>query len=271
MAPDGGAGRISSQAGAISKDTWVLASEPERLTGFWLDSGPAVQRIDPMASIPSRAAENMWWLGRYAERAEAITRLLRVAYDRRNDFQGSANPAGIESLRALLVALTHTTATYPGFAGVDAEQQLQSPGRELLALVLDHQRPGTLAHSVRALLDCAYAVRDQLSADTWLMLGAFDREIHELREPMQDPQAVVSTALQRVMQTLLALGGLRNESMVRDLGWRFMDAGSRLERGVQLLSLLHATVIDARGTATDSLLLARRRARSRHLARWAAR
>jgi uncharacterized circularly permuted ATP-grasp superfamily protein/uncharacterized alpha-E superfamily protein len=255
VAPNDGAGRISSQAGAINKDTWVLASEPERLTGFWLDSGPAVQRIDPMASIPSRAAENLWWLGRYAERAEAITRMLRVVYDRRNDFQGSANPAGIESLRALLVATTHTTTTYPGFVGDGAEQRLSSPGRELLDLVVDDQRPGTLAHSVRALLDSAYAVRDQLSADTWLVVGALDREILELHGPMHDPQAVVSSALQRVMQSLLALGGLGNESMVRDLGWRFMDAGSRLERGVQLLSLLHSSVTDARGTATDSFVL----------------
>jgi len=105
------------------------------------------------------------------------------------------------------------------------------------------------------LLDSAYAARDQLPADTWLVVGALDREILELHGPMHDPQAVVSGALQRVMQSLLALGGLGNESMVRDLGWRFMDAGSRLERGLQLLSLLHATVIDARGTATDSLLL----------------
>lgn len=255
VAPDGGVRRIASQAGAISKDTWVLASEPEPMTGLWLDSGPTVKRIDPMASIPSRAAENLWWLGRYAERAEAITRLLRVVYDRRNDFQGSANPDGVESLRTLLSALTYTTATYPGFVGGGAPQRLASPGRELLDLVVDDQRPGTLAHSVRALLDCAYAVRDQLSADTWLVVGALDREILELHGRMHDPQAVVSGALQRVMQGLLALGGLVNESMVRDLGWRFLDAGSRLERGVQLLSLLHATLTDARGTATDSLLL----------------
>jgi uncharacterized alpha-E superfamily protein len=208
-----------------------------------------------MASIPARAAENLWWLGRYAERAESITRLLRVVYDRRNDFQRSTNQAGIESLRALLVATTHTTTTYPGFVGRGAEQRLQSPGRELLDLVVDERRPGTLAHSVRSLLDSAYAVRDQLSADTWLVVGALDREILELHGPMHDPQAVVSSALQRVMQSLLALGGLGNESMVRDLGWRFMDAGARLERGVQLLSLLHATVTDARGTAIDSLLL----------------
>jgi uncharacterized alpha-E superfamily protein len=255
VAPSDDVARISSQAGAISKDTWVLASEPERLTGFWLDSGPTVRRIDPMASIPSRAAENLWWLGRYAERAEAITRLLRVVYDRRNDFQRSTNQAGIESLRALLVATTHTTTTYPGFVGSGAEQRLESPGRELLDLVVDERRPGTLAHSVRSLLDSAYAVRDQLSADTWLVVGALDREILELHGPMHDPQAVVSGALARVMQSLLALSGLSNESMVRDLGWRFMDAGARLERGVQLLSLLHTTVTDSRGTATDSLLL----------------
>jgi uncharacterized alpha-E superfamily protein len=86
------------------------------------------------------------------------------------------------------------------------------------------------------------------------VVGALDREILELHGPMHDPQAVVSSALQRVMQSLLAFGGLSNESMVRDLGWRFMDAGSRLERTVQLLSLLQATVIEARGTATDSLV-----------------
>jgi uncharacterized alpha-E superfamily protein len=255
VAPGLDATRISNQAGAISKDTWVLASEPEGLTGFWLDSGPTVDRIDPMASIPSRTAENLWWLGRYAERAEAMTRLLRVVYERRSDFQGSANLAGVESLRALLGALTATTATYPGFIGEGAQERLESPGRELLDLVVDDARPGTLAHSVRALLGAAYAVRDQLSGDTWLVVGALDREIDELHDPGNDPQAVVSGTLQRVMQSLLALGGLVNESMVRDIGWRFLHAGARLERSAQLLSLLHELVTVSRSTATDSLVL----------------
>jgi uncharacterized circularly permuted ATP-grasp superfamily protein/uncharacterized alpha-E superfamily protein len=255
VAPDAGSDRISNQAGAISKDTWVLASEPERLTGFWLQSGPAVEGIDPMAAIPSRAAENLWWLGRYAERAEAITRLLRAVDDRRNEFQGSTNAAGVASLRALLVALTQVTATYPGFVGHGADKRLAGPGAELLSLVVDEARPGALAHAVRALLDCAYAVRDQLSNDTWLVVGSLDRVILRLHSSDEEPQAVVQGALQRVMQSLLALGGLGDESMVRDLGWRFMDAGRRIERAVQLLSLLRATVTQTRGTATDSLVL----------------
>ena len=255
VAPDGGTGRISSQAGAISKDTWVLASEPERLTGFWLHPGPAIEGIDPMASIPSRAAENLWWLGRYAERAEATTRLLRAVHDRRNEFQGSANRAGVDALRALLVTMTEVTASYPGFAGDGAEDRIAAPGDELLALVVDDLRPGSLAFAVRSLLDCAYAVRDQLSNDTWLVVGSLDRVIMRLRSPEQEPQAVVQGALQRVMQSLLALGGLGDESMVRDVGWRFMDAGRRIERAVSLLTLLRCTVTRARGTATDSLVL----------------
>jgi uncharacterized circularly permuted ATP-grasp superfamily protein/uncharacterized alpha-E superfamily protein len=255
VAPNDSNGRISSQDGAIAKDTWVLASEPERLTGFWLQSGPAVEGIDPMSSMPSRAAENLWWLGRYAERAEAVTRLLRTVQDRRNDFQGSANPAGVASLRALLAALTTITSTYPGFVGAGAEGRLAAPERELLDLVVNYQRPGTLAHAVRSLIDAAYAVRDQLSRDTWLVVGPLDRAISELGGADADQQARVQAALQQVMQSLLALDGLGIESMVRDLGWRFMDAGRRIERSIQLTTMLRATVTQARGTATDSLVL----------------
>ena len=113
---------------------------------------------------------------------------------------------------------------------------------------------GSLAHAVRRLLDGTYAVRDQLSNDTWLVVGALDHEIQALRGPLADPQAAVQGALQRVMQSLLALAGLGAESMVRDLGWRFLDTGRRIERSIQIVSLLQATVTQARGTATDSLL-----------------
>jgi len=93
------------------------------------------------------------------------------------------------------------------------------------------------------------------SRDTWLVIGTLDKELLELSGRLDDPQAAVQGALQQVMQSLLALGGLGAESMVRDLGWRFMDAGRRIERAQQLLLLLRSTVTDARGTATDSLLL----------------
>jgi uncharacterized alpha-E superfamily protein len=255
VAPDRGSTRISNQAGAIAKDTWVLASEPEPLTSFWLQGGPAITAVDPMASMSSRAAESLWWLGRYAERAEAFTRMLRTVQDRRNEFQSGTNPAGSAALRALLVALTTVSATYPGFAGEGSPERLQAPGLELIDLVVNEQRPGTLAHGLRALLKNAYAARDQLSRDTWLVVGPLERALSGLDDPLQDTQTQTQTALQEVMRDLLALSGLGVESMVRDVGWCFMYAGRRLERGLQLLSLMHATLPEARGTATDSLVL----------------
>lgn len=253
-APTGDGVLISNQTGAVNKDTWVLASEPEVPNSYWFRSGPAVAAVDPAASMSSRAAENLFWLGRYAERAEDLVRLLRVVNDRRNEFERGTNPAGTVCLRVLLGALTHTTTTYPGFVG-DVAGLLDSPEPELLSLLLDEHRPGTLAHAARHLVDCAYAVRDQLSADTWMMIGSISHELLDLGAEPSERQNLVEAKLSRVMQNLLALSGLIGESMVRDPGWRFLDAGRRIERGIQLTGFLSATLAERRGLATDSLLL----------------
>jgi len=238
---------ISNQAGAASKDTWVLASEPEEMTGLWLDSHPFAP-AQPAPNVSSRAAENLFWLGRYAERAEDVVRLLRVAHERRNEFQHGMNTAGVECLQALLAALTHVTTTYPGFVGDGAAARFADPGDELQSLAVDAARPGTLADAVHHLLDAASTVRDQLSLDTWLVISSLHRDL-------LDVPALGRATLGRVLSSLLALAGLAGESMERDPGWRFMDAGRRIERAIQLGALLRATVVVERDPATDSLLL----------------
>ena len=130
-----------------------------------------------------------------------------------------------------------------------------SPEAELRSLLLDEHRPGTLAHAARHLVDCAYAVRDQLSADTWMMIGSISHELLDLEDQPYVRQNLVEAKLSRVMQNLLALSGLIGESMVRDPGWRFLDAGRRIERGIQLAGLVSVTLAERRGLATDSLLL----------------
>ncbi len=247
--------RVSNQAGAISKDTWVLAAEPEKLSGFWLATGPAVAAVDPEASMSSRAAENLFWLGRYAERAETMARLVRAAHDRRDFQRQPSNPAGTECLEVLLGAITRVSSTYPGFVGDGGAARVAAPGAELFALVVDDERRGTLAHAVKHLLSAARAVRDQLSTDTWLVVASLDREIRDLRTSDPEHPMIAQHTLGRIMQSLLALSGLAGESMVRDPGWRFMDAGRRIERALQLAALLRTTVTAERSTATDSLLV----------------
>lgn len=249
--------RIAPDTSLTAKDTWVLASEPERLTGFWLQGGPAVEAVAPEASMSSRAAENLFWFGRYAERAETLIRLLRVVGDRRNDFQHAANPAGSATLAVLLHALAEVTSTTPGFTDPGpAPGPLPSAGAtgdELRSLVVDATRAGSLAYAAQRLIDAAHSVRDQLPSDTWPLLTTLD---HELLGPAAStyPRGVGRSTLSRALQALLALTGLTTESMVRDPGWHFMEAGRRLERGVGLALLLRATVTTARDTATDSLV-----------------
>lgn len=249
VAPTADTLAISNQSGAVSKDTWVLTSEPEHPSEFWLRHGPPTTATDP-ASLSSRAAENLFWLGRYAERAEAVTRMLRAVHDRLEE----SGPEGTDCVETLLGALTLMTATAPGFVGDGASARLADPGPELLSLACDADRSGTLAHCIRRLLHAAEAVREQLSQDTWMVIGSIESELAALRTTTPGQPTVVQDRLGRVLQDLLALNGLAADSMVRDAGWHFMDAGRRIERATQLAALLRATVTIVHDTATDSLL-----------------
>jgi len=247
VAPDDGRAPISNQAGAIAKDTWVLASEPERMTAVALTSGPSVTGLDPAAVLSPRVAENLWWIGRYAERAQGVARLLRVVHDRRNDVADAVDDAGGAALDALFGAVARATGSEPA---------VEDRWAELLALLVDDRRPGTVAFAVRLLLEDAHAVRDQLSDDTWLAVGDLDRRLAALRE--RGPAAAgpeVQATLQRVLRALLALNGIVDDGMVRDVGWRFLDAGRRIERSLALATLARGTLPAVQPTVAGSLVL----------------
>jgi uncharacterized alpha-E superfamily protein len=98
------------------------------------------------------------------------------------------------------------------------------------------------------------AVRDQLSPDTWLVLGTLDAALRELEAgPSND--VLIGQTLNRALSSLLALAGLAAESMVRDLGWRFLEAGRRIERAQQVVALLRAALLEERPVEVDSLVM----------------
>ena len=246
---------VSNQAGALAKDVWVTsitaAAEP------WVQDGVRYERIT--AAVSPRVAQDMFWLGRYAERAEDTARSVRAVHDRWSDFHRGVEPAGTAALAVLLAALTRVTCTWPGFAGADRMAEARS---ELLSLVIDDTRAGTVAYALRRLTESATAVRDQLSSDTWQVLNTLDRAIDHLARQsgaatragtLIDPDLVGTLA--RVIEGLLALAGLVAESMVRDTGWRFLDCGRRLERAQHITDLLALTVATRRDPAVDSLVL----------------
>ncbi|HEX3147359.1 MAG TPA: circularly permuted type 2 ATP-grasp protein [Gemmataceae bacterium] len=241
---------VSMQRGGGSKDTWVLAAGP--VSDFSLL--PAAGRVELTRAggdLPSRAADNLFWLGRYAERAEGTTRLLRGAAVRLAERSGLADLAELPGLlRALaLLAEGHTPLGIP-----------EDPGPAVVASVFDVARPGSLAGIVRDLRRVAGVVRDLISTDMW-------RVVNGLSDFPADPAATfgsdgptpaeVLDRLNRTVIGLAAFGGLAVESMTRGEGWRFLDLGRKLERAMHTIALLKGTLVYAapnEGPVLDAVL-----------------
>ena len=237
---------VSNTTGALAKDVWVLAPEPT--TGampLQVSAGPGEEarpRLHVAAALSPRVAENLFWLGRYAERAEDTVRLVRVVDELGEDWSSRPGTAGATGVAALTEATRRITGTAP---------------RPLVDLVADGELPGSVAYAVQRTVAAAQALREQLSLDTWIVLGSLDRVLEDLADraaAREDP--ALAPVLARVLEGLLALAGLGAESMVRDVGWHFMDAGRRIERAQQILVLLrHALDRPRVGSGAEAVMV----------------
>ena len=237
----------------LAKDVWVVGSEPvaaprilardraEEEPGFV----PAVSAS--IAMVP-RVLSDLYWFGRYAERAEDLLRVLlatrTVAIE--SDFDLSHGGA----LEVMLQAVTHVSTTYPGFL---SSQREVIP--EFRSMLLDRQRTGTVAQSLGALSLVAQAVRDQLSEDVWMVLADIERGLAALAGNPYDQGLQLTDVSERVLSGLLALAGIATENMVRDPGWYMLDSGRGLERALQILALLRVTVCQQRVAETDDIVV----------------
>ena len=133
---------------------------------------------------------DLFWLGRYAERAESMARLLTVTRERYHEFRYRRSMPGSECVPVLLAALGRITGTDTGADGDDAEMIATAP-TTLWSLTADRHRPGSLAQSVERLGLAARAVRDQMSNDTWMVLAAVERAVLHApgRRPIRRPRA----------------------------------------------------------------------------------
>ncbi|OQW93094.1 MAG: hypothetical protein BWK79_12975, partial [Beggiatoa sp. IS2] len=261
---------VSSQSGGLSKDTWVLASEPIRQISLLPQTQSVFVLADGQGELSSRVAENLYWLGRYAERAEGTIRLLRTVLlylTEPYDF-----PQDRTALHSLLRAVTCLTDTYPGFVGEGGELKLGAPENELLSVFRDKNRTGSLSSTLQAFLNAARSVRDRVSVDMWRVVNDIDEELNALQQEDSLQINDVLSELDNLITALLAFSGLSSESMTHGQGWRFLMIGRRIERAQHTMDLLRATLSNVNAdemillehvlTITDSLLTYRRRYRS---------
>jgi uncharacterized circularly permuted ATP-grasp superfamily protein/uncharacterized alpha-E superfamily protein len=275
---DDGQGRrgplVTDPGGGLAKDVWVVSREPIVATRVvaprGVDADSAVLTIagSPSSAMVPRVLSDLFWFGRYAERAEDLLRLILATRTVAIETDSDTGPG--RPLRVLLDAVTHVSTTYPGFLSADAEMM-----PELRSMLLDRHRLGTAAQSIGALSQAAQAVRDQLSADVWMVLADIDRALAALAANPYDQGLQLTDTSERVLSGLLALCGIASENMVRDPGWYLLDSGRGLERALQVVALLRVTlgarrtpetewlIIEAVLTAAESIVTFRRRFRGR--------
>lgn len=252
---------VSGQAGGLSKDTWILASEPESRDSLVPAADRPVSVTHPAHELPSSLADNLFWLGRYVERTAGGARVFREVLQRVLDTEG---PRYAAALSAFLSACTHRPVTSLRFIGRDGTRRLAVAEQELLATMLDADQPGSLRFHLDALLRTGQATRERLSEDAWRAVNRLDRELTEVRS-----LSGMVESLDGLIIGLAAINGLNTESLVRGHAFRFMEIGRRLERTLYTLTLLRTSCELPRETEpvvwkmvlamTDSLMTYRHR------------
>lgn len=238
----------SMASGEASKDVWVLADGPVDKSTLLRPKSAAVELRRSVNDLPSRAADNLFWLGRHAERAEGFVRHLRSVLVRMNN---ELDPASIADLTLLKHALVDASDTELHDLPPESFEEVR---RDLLDFLFSEQRPIGVANTLQSLRRTADFLRDRLSIDSWRIVHQMD-----LRSLFPWPAAnarldAVLLLLNRLLTYLSAFSGLGMESMTRGPGWRFLDMGRRIERALHTLQLVNRSLQPARGEIITPLL-----------------
>jgi uncharacterized circularly permuted ATP-grasp superfamily protein/uncharacterized alpha-E superfamily protein len=208
------------------KDVWVIGAQVSRRISVRV---AAVPQVDLFTSLPKRAADSLFWLGRAAERAEFAARTAREVGGQLDRDPGlGVEPSGWADGALALLRAAQATPTTPPLAGVRSTDRLAAE-IELTC--------GVVAAQIATIVQEAVLVREFMSTTTGRVLG----RLAEVRDRLGAP-AQHADDLDTVLVDLAALTGLATESTVRGPAWRFLDIGRRLERALAVLGAVEAGV-----------------------------
>jgi uncharacterized circularly permuted ATP-grasp superfamily protein/uncharacterized alpha-E superfamily protein len=231
---------VSMGDGARAADVWVV-SDKAVSTATLLPAVDTVRIRRIAGVVPSRAADNLFWLGRYLERAEATLRLVRALGTQRDPGKGASSvPHSVERIQRLLVtwgATSQASRSQPAKVAAEALQAEDKFG-SALSLVRSAQRTAT-------------SLRERLSPDAWQVITEM---VERLAEEVEDDDGVVSAA-ELTLQELASFAGLAQENMNRAAGWRFLEMGRRAERAINTVRFARQFAYDEAGGEDLDVLL----------------
>ncbi|SNX68309.1 uncharacterized circularly permuted ATP-grasp superfamily protein [Cereibacter ovatus] len=201
---------IAMQQGGAAADVWIVSTHPVEPAS--LIHGRDLQARE--GALPSRAADNLFWLGRYVERTEGIMRLLRAH---------NIRLAETDDPRAPLLA-----ALAPLFRGHGVNP--------------DEGIPRGLIQTLGSAVASAGQVRDRFSPDGWQALADLEKTMRRMAERVE-PGDDAARALSALLRKITGFSGLVHENMYRVTGWRFLELGRHIERAAGMAAVL-ATLAD---------------------------
>jgi uncharacterized circularly permuted ATP-grasp superfamily protein/uncharacterized alpha-E superfamily protein len=218
---------VSMTGGVESADVWVLADSPVETTSL-LPTPEKVRIVRMLGNLPSRAADNLFWFGRYLEREEATLRLVRCLCSRAVDPDAPIAGAqkSTERLKNLLVAW--------GAIHVDQLDATSAEAGE--AALRDPLNYGSALSIARHARDAASVIRERLTPQTWQLIGRLKNIILEAPQRSLGESEILDY-VDEALTTIAALAGLFDENFNRGAGWIFYELGRRIERGINTCRL----------------------------------
>jgi uncharacterized alpha-E superfamily protein len=222
------AGIASMQRGGSSADAWVLTDGPVDRTSLLQPHLSPASVAQRKRLVTSRAAENLYWLGRYTERAENTLRLARLALEILNGEDQACAP-----LLDWLTAMARSTMLVaPGVP--TAAQARRVFERSLVASLCDTTGAGSVGFNLRAVKNAAGAVRERLSQEHWNLIVRSERDFFARSAEYARDGDYSSVEALRVLESasgdLAAMTGAQTDRMTRDDGWRLLSIGRQIER-----------------------------------------
>jgi len=242
---------ISMQQGDASKDTWVLSDTPVSTFSRLHAPDTEVTLRRSGSDLPSRVADNLFWLGRYAERTEDSVRLMRSLILRLAGEAGAGDDP--HTLQRLVAILSDLGYLLPRTARRALAGGIQAVEREVAILLFDPQCTTGLLNLLSNLKRTASLVRERLSLDSWRILNGLHRLAanHAARDRLELDDAL--DLLNHMLEMLAAFSGMQMENMTRSVGWRLLDIGRRLERSGHMARLVRELAIDGDPAAEGGL------------------
>jgi len=249
------ADRAAQSGMGILKDVWVIASQPERHVSLWLharrEGGPVMRQ----GVMPSRVAENLFWAGRYVERAEAMVRMLLTVLRHRGENDAEDDDVLTACLRRLTGSLEDMTLGRSEGVDLSHDQWLASMTGRIRKMVQDRTRPGSLSATMSALLNAAQNVREHWSSDMWRVINLLKSHGQLIDRSSEFTRHRIAFDLEKMINALLAFSGLCMDSMSREPGWVLLDTGRRIERSLMIIDFLRRNLVPVYDPPLDGFMM----------------